>query len=82
MRYRIKLEKPAMKFLEKQTHNQRERLLKAIYQLPDTGDVRRLIPFNGLYRLRVGNFRVVFTIEDDVLLVRVVEIGNRGDIYK
>ncbi len=82
MSYRIIIEKPAMKFLEKQPQAQRDRLLKAIYKLPDVGDIRRLMPFTGLYRLRVGTVRVIFTVENDVLIVRVVEIDNRGDVYK
>lgn len=61
---------------------QRSRLLKAINQLPDVGDIKRLNPFHGLFRLRVGSFRIIFTVENDTLIVRVVEIGNRGDIYK
>ena len=36
----------------------------------------------GLFRLRVGTYRVLYTIENDVLIVRVLDIGNRGDVYK
>ncbi|ROQ36813.1 ParE-like toxin of type II ParDE toxin-antitoxin system, partial [Frondihabitans sp. PhB188] len=32
-------------------------------------------------RVRVGNFRIIFTIQDDVLLVVVVTLGHRRDIY-
>lgn len=35
----------------------------------------------GFYRLRIGDFRVIYTVENDRLIVRVVEIGNRGQIY-
>lgn len=82
MKYRILIERTALKFLEKQPMEQRSRLLKAINQLPDVGDIKRLNPFHGLFRLRVGSFRIIFTVENDTLIVRVVEIGNRGDIYK
>lgn len=82
MKYRILIERSAIKFLEKQSLEQRTRLLKAINQLPDVGDIKRLQPFHGLFRLRVGTFRILFTIENDALIVRVVEIGNRGDVYK
>lgn len=82
MKYRILIERTALKFLEKQPMEPRSRLLKAINQLPDVGDIKRLNPFHGLFRLRVGSFRIIFTVENDTLIVRVVEIGNRGDIYK
>ncbi|CAG0971771.1 hypothetical protein MYXO_01344 [Myxococcaceae bacterium] len=36
----------------------------------------------GYYRLRVGDYRVVYAIEDDVLLVLVVRIGHRREVYR
>jgi len=38
--YRIDIMKPARKFIERQPHNQQERLLRAIYRLPHEGDIR------------------------------------------
>lgn len=35
-----------------------------------------------LFRLRVGSYRVIYTVENDVLTVRVLTIGNRRDVYK
>lgn len=37
---------------------------------------------NGLYRLRIDNVRVIYTIENDVLMINVIDAGNRGQIYK
>lgn len=37
---------------------------------------------NDLYRVRVGDYRIVYQIEDDWLIVLVVRIGNRKDIYR
>jgi mRNA interferase RelE/StbE len=34
------------------------------------------------YRLRVGDYRVLFEIEDDQLVVLVVEIGHRREVYR
>ena len=36
----------------------------------------------SLFRVRVGDFRVVYAIRDDVLLVLVVRIGNRREVYR
>ena len=57
-------------------------MLKAIYKLPSEGDIKPMTGYESLYRLRVGTYRVLFTVENDILTVRVLQIGNRGDIYK
>ena len=79
---RIEIDKPALKFLAKQPKPQQERLLRAIYKLPNEGDIKRMAGTDGLYRLRVGDYRVLYTVEDTRLIVYVLQIGNRGDVYK
>lgn len=77
--YKINISKNALKFINKQDNYQRKRILSAIYGLPK-GDVKKL---NGYeyYRLRVGDFRVIFTKNDKELVILVIDIGNRGQIY-
>ena len=82
MQYRIEIDKRAVKFIAKQPKPQRERLLRAIYRLPFMGDIKAMQGYEGFYRLRVGYYRVIYTVNDDVLLIRVIEVGNRGDVYK
>lgn len=82
MSYRIVIDKPAMKFLQKQPQAQRERLLRAIYALPDCGDIKAMSGHSRLYRLRVGGCRVLYTLENDLLIVHVLDAGTRGDVYK
>ena len=82
MSYKIVIEKPALKFLQKQPQAQRERILKAIQGRPDVGDIKPMAGHPGLYRLRVGSYRVIYTVENDLLIVRVLTAGNRGDVYK
>ena len=82
MKYRIVFDKPAEKFLRKQDTKQQERLLQAISKLPDAGDIKPLKGYDDLFRLRVGNTRVLYSVENNLLIVRILEIGNRGDIYK
>jgi mRNA interferase RelE/StbE len=55
--------------------------LKAIFDIPN-GDLKKLKGMNELYRLRVGDYRVLFEKYDDELKIIVVDIGNRGEIYK
>ena len=80
--YRIVLMKPAQKFIERLERLHQERLLTAIYKLPHEGDIKPLTGQANVYRLRVGNYRVIFSIQNEVLVVEVMTIGNRGDIYK
>ena len=82
MQYEILFDKPAQKFILKQTQAQRIRLLTAINKLPNEGDRKTMKGYPGYYRLRVGDYRVIYTVEDKRLIVRVVNIGNRGDVYK
>ena len=82
MSYKIVIEKPALKFLKKQQQDNRDRIMKAIHVLPDIGDIKQMAGHVNLYRLRVGDFRILYTIENDIFVVRVVNIGNRGDVYK
>ncbi len=82
MQYRIEIDKKAAKFISKQPRDQKERILKAIYKLPYQGDIKALQGNNGYYRLRVGDYRIIYTLNNDILLVKVVAVGNRGQIYK
>ena len=41
----------------------------------------KLIDSDDLYRVRAGNYRIVYTIEDTALVVEVVKVGDRKDIY-
>lgn len=82
MKFKIIIEKPAQKFILKQPKNQQERLLNAIYLLPEMGDIKAMQGHKNLYRLRIGSYRIIYTVDNGILTVYVLEIGNRGDIYK
>lgn len=81
MNYKIIIQKAAEKFLKKQPKKVQERLLIAIYRLPEGTDIKKLQGYN-MYRMRVGNIRVLYTIDDAIKIISVEEIDNRGDIYK
>ena len=83
MKYAIVLEKPAEKFIMKLSKPEKERVLRAISGLPDCGDIKRLQgkKSKGLLRLRVGDYRVIYSVNHGRLTVLVVDAGNRGEIY-
>lgn len=82
MQYEIKFEKRAFKFISKQPQKQKERILQAIARLPFSGDIKAMAGSRNYYRLRVGDYRIIYTLDHDVLLITVVDANNRGDIYK
>lgn len=84
MKYTIVIERLAEKFIVKLPKPEKERVLKAIYQLPEGNDIRELKgrKNKGLYRLRVGDYRIIYTIDNGKLIVCIIDAGNRGDIYK
>jgi len=47
----------------------------------DMGNVKKLTNHPG-YRLRVGDWRVVYTVKDAELVIHVVKIKTRGEVYK
>lgn len=74
----IKYSKQAQKFLAKQEQGARMRIEAAIQALP-AGDVKKL-KGQPYYRLRVGDFRILFDRDGSIVLV--VKIDNRGQVYK
>lgn len=81
MTYKIIVNKDAKKFIEKQPKNQRIRIYKAINKLP-MGDTKKMKGFEQLYRLRVGDYRIIYSIIENELIIEIIDINNRGDIYK
>ena len=81
MKYNIIIEKSASKFISKQPLKEKSRLMYAICRLPD-GDTIKMSRKYNLYCLRVGSYRIVYSVEEDMLIIRVIEAGNRGDVYK
>ena len=82
MKYTILIERPAEKFITKLPRPEKERVLRAIAKLPNEGDRKAMQGHPGLVRLRVGAFRVLYTVDNGILVVLVVDAGNRGDVYK
>ena len=83
-RYRIELRPAALRSLRKIDPQVRRRIQGAIALLAD--DPRppnaRKLKGRDAFRVRVGDYRVIYTVEDGVLLIVVVALGHRRDIYE
>ena len=80
--YEIQFKKKAVKELQKLPKQDAERIIEKISALSDnlTGDVKRLTNFTPEYRLRVGDYRILFEIEKDIIII--YHIKQRGEAYK
>jgi len=56
--------------------------IESLADSPRPPGVEKLGGEEGLYRVRVGDYRIVYSILDDVLLVLVVRIGHRGEVCR
>lgn len=84
MGYRIEIRPAAMRALRKIDPPHKARIQAAISLLavdPRPPGAKALQGRDGL-RVRVGDYRIIYSIHDDVLLVVVVTIGHRRDVYK
>lgn len=82
--FRIEFAKSAEKDLRKIDRSMIPRLLAEIESLetnPRPDGVRKLVGSERTYRIRIGQYRVVYEIEDDRLILFVVRIAHRKDAY-
>lgn len=85
MAYRVEFRPRADKQLQALPRSVQLRVVAALTRLEDDPrphGVRKLKGADDFYRIRVGDYRVVYQIHDDRLLVLVIRIGHRRDIYE
>lgn len=82
-RYRIEVRPAAARALRKLDPSIRPRIQGAISLLADDPRPPASTRLRGRpgFRVRVGAYRIIYTIADDVLLVVVVTLGHRRDVY-
>lgn len=54
----------------------------ALADNPRPANCKKLASFKGFYRIRSGDYRVVYQIADRILVILVVRVGHRGSVYK
>ena len=85
MAYKVLIKKSALKDLQAVSRPDQKRLLGAIEGSlsKDPYQGKALSgEFKGLYRWRSGKFRIVYEIQQEVLIVLVLRIGHRKDVYR
>jgi len=84
-KYSLRIKKSACKELDSvATKADRQRIVKRIEALADDPRPAGAVKLSGLerYRIRQGRYRILYTIEDRVLIVHVIKIGDRKDVYR
>ena len=84
MSYQIQILRRAQKALSRLPRQDYERVRDAIASLADVPrppGCKKLTGREG-WRIRIGRYRVIYEIEDEVLVVTVLDVGHRRDIYK
>ena len=82
--YRVRIEKTVQKAIEKIEEPFYSKIKTAILGLgvnPRPQGYTKLKGRDG-YRIRVAHFRIIYRIIDNILLVEVIDFGQRKDIYK
>ena len=84
--YNIVVSRSAEKDLEKLPSQIVKRVSKAIDELEITpkphGSKKLKATSENLWRIRVGDYRIIYSIDDDIYVVDIRKVGHRKDIYK
>ena len=84
MAYSVRIRPKALQFIKDQAPKHQRQIQKKIDSLkhePRPSNAKKLEGGDGLWRVRTGDFRIVYTIENEELLVVIVTVGNRKDVY-
>ena len=83
--YRVEIERSAERIMKRLPRDVLRRLriaIKALGADPRPHGHKKLSGYENLYRIRVGQWRISYAIEDDQLIVLVIEIAPRGGAYR
>lgn len=84
--YAVEIEPPAWAAIMALPQRAQDSVLSAIETLekdPRPGNAKPLKgTLRGLWRVRAGDYRVIYSIEDNRLVVVVVKVGNRREVYE
>ena len=82
--YSLQIKQSAFKELQRLEKKERVRLVAAIDQLAENPHIGKLLKgeFSGLRRIRSGNYRVIYEINEGEVLILVLRIAHRKEIYR
>ena len=85
VRYRIELTRDALRAMAKLDKPVRRRVQGAIDKLVDGPRPAGMVALRGVpgaFRIRVGDYRIIYTLHDDHLLIVVIDVGHHREVYR
>lgn len=82
--YNITFKRSTVKELKKIPQNEQIKILKAINSLsenPHPNGHKKLIGGDIAFRIRIGNYRVIYNVYENELVIEVIRIGHRKNVY-
>ncbi|MCK4639766.1 MAG: type II toxin-antitoxin system RelE/ParE family toxin [Candidatus Marinimicrobia bacterium] len=83
--YKVIIKPSVVKAGKKLPEGDREKLFEAISNIvkkPRPYNCKKLRRFERLYRIRVGIYRIIYEIQDDELIILVLKVSHRKDVYR
>ena len=84
-RYSIEISRTAEKQLKKLRRDDQRRVVRALLNLrdePRPQGSRKLTGYDEVFRIRVGRYRVLYSISGKKLIIIILKIGHRKDVYR
>ena len=85
MHYRLEYTAAARKQIKKLPADILSRIIQTIERLTDNPrpeGIKKLTGYREYYRIRVGNYRIIYTIMDEQLIVLVIRVAHRKNVYR
>ena len=85
--YEVLLKSQPRKKLTSLARDEKSRISEKLIMLSDNPDdqrldVKRMVGFDARWRLRVGQWRIIYDRLDTLRIIKITKIGSRGDVYK
>jgi mRNA interferase RelE/StbE len=83
--YKIQWKRSAKKELKKLDKQVILRILQAVESLaedPLQSASKKLVGSDSIYRLRVGDYRIIYSLKSSVLTIEIIKVGHRKEVYR
>lgn len=85
MTYEVEITPAAKRQIKKLTKSIQQLIVERLEELvenPRPPGVLKMEGEENLYRVRVGDYRIIYQVQDRMLLIVVVKVGHRGNVYR